>query len=563
VYSFNGINWTALPALSSIFATQGDSIAWSDVQGLWVAGGQGGTFRIATSPDGVTWIGRTSPFTTTVSSIAYSPYLNQWVAVGSGTTAIAYSRDAVTWVGAVAVVNSIVGRHVSWSADLRTYLVSLSGGGAPISYTTATSQNGVSWTTAYAAFQPESIALGSAWNGSQFIVAGSSVTDTVEVSSDGISYTSLGTSVLPLGANGVCFGIDYSVSLVVGPTYYLSLPSGETRCITGFSRGTRCFAKYATNVTSATTGSGPAQSADIIIPQGTTFVYSVNGGRSWTSRGVPAGFCVADVTYSQQLGIWMAVGNACSANTPRNTISVDGITWNQTIVVSSGLNFASIIRSDSQGLWVAGTLPGISTSPDGIVWTARSAPFTTNNVYIAYSPTLTMWVAAGGSSSSPSIASSPDGITWTTRLSNFYTRDVKWIPYLGRFVYSPGSNAGGVTMFTSSDGISWTASSVPFSPSTNGEGGIVSNGTHVYLMGLGGSGNTISAMLSTDLVSFTSLGTTLFSSGGNGCYSANSTNWVLLGYIGSTPCVRTVSSITGAVGPALVVGGSGRCTARH
>ncbi len=574
-FSYNGLDcWVPLPALSFIFTNEGNAIAWSDVQGQWVAGGQG-NFKIATSPDGFVWTGRASPFTTAVLGVAYSPFLNQWVAVGSGSTVIAYSKDAITWTQVmVAVQPNVIGRHVTWASELGMYLVSLNGE----SYSTATSPNGASWTTAYGAFHPELMTQGSVWNGTSFILAGSSSTDTIMTSVDGSNFNGLGKSKLPLVANGVCFGVDYNVSIIVGyVNFYSQSNNGSSwvKTISGLSQGNRCFAKYSTNVTSATTGTGPSQYADIVIPALFSILYSVNGGLTWTHANqstLNRNFLVTDVAYSQQLNVWVAVGHQGSVNTPRATMSNDGIVWNQTVVTLSGGGgyCVSVARSDYQGIWVTGQNSGISTSTDGITWTLRASSFSTNGVYVTYSPTLNLWVASGGATGSTSIASSTDAITWTPRVSNLYSLDVKWVPQ-GIFVASIYQTSG-VTLETSIDGISWTPSNVPFAAgvSTSGTRGVVSNGTFYYLLGYSSSGGE-TVLTSTNLSTFTSVANTTSFFGMGGCYSANSSNWVLLGLV-TSPTTRgavvTIPTSSNTFSSPITVwpgaqASNMRCTARH
>jgi hypothetical protein len=62
---------------------------------LWVAVGQGAN-TIATSPDGMHWVGGGADiFTTAGLDVYWSNSL--WVAVGQGTNTIAYSNDGIYW----------------------------------------------------------------------------------------------------------------------------------------------------------------------------------------------------------------------------------------------------------------------------------------------------------------------------------------------------------------------------------------------------------------------------------------------------------------------------------
>ena len=72
------------------------------------------------------------------------------------------------------------------------------------------------------------------------------------------------------------------------------------------------------------------------------------------------------------------------------------------------------------GLWVAvgdvvgGTDPYILTSPDGANWTSRISGATYGLDGVAWSDTLSLFVAVGDNGT---ILTSPDGVTWTSRTS--------------------------------------------------------------------------------------------------------------------------------------------------
>jgi hypothetical protein len=62
---------------------------------LWVAVGQGAN-TIATSPDGMRWLGGGADIFTVAGLDVYW-YNSLWVAVGQGTNIIAYSNDGIYW----------------------------------------------------------------------------------------------------------------------------------------------------------------------------------------------------------------------------------------------------------------------------------------------------------------------------------------------------------------------------------------------------------------------------------------------------------------------------------
>jgi hypothetical protein len=102
VYSYDGINWTGAPTSTGIFSSYGFGIAYNNKRAntitfprkLMVAVGSG-TSTIAYSDNGKTWTGVESPFT-----IGYGVAWNgtMWVAVGSGTNSIAYSYNGIDWI---------------------------------------------------------------------------------------------------------------------------------------------------------------------------------------------------------------------------------------------------------------------------------------------------------------------------------------------------------------------------------------------------------------------------------------------------------------------------------
>lgn len=98
-YSYDGIHWIGLG--KTIFTRTGDSVIYSTVHNLWIAGGScegGGGNTIATSPDGINWTGRgSSVFTTICRQITLDG--NSLVAAGQGGNVIANSTDGINWTG--------------------------------------------------------------------------------------------------------------------------------------------------------------------------------------------------------------------------------------------------------------------------------------------------------------------------------------------------------------------------------------------------------------------------------------------------------------------------------
>ena len=206
-FSRTGETW--FPSLlNSIFSTQGNAIAWHDVAAIFVAGGQG-TNTLATSSDGANWVARTNPFTTAVNGVAYAPQRATWVAVGQGTAAIAYSiNNGVTWTQSMAQASGVIGKSVSWSPQLGRFLVTLSGGVSGY-VSTASSVDGIAWSLDANAFEPQAVATGSAWNGTEFLVTGIATNMTLMSSTDSRTFSSLGNAGLSVSGLGVCWSALY------------------------------------------------------------------------------------------------------------------------------------------------------------------------------------------------------------------------------------------------------------------------------------------------------------------------------------------------------------------
>jgi len=157
------------------------------------------------------------------------------------------------------------------------------------------------------------------------------------------------------------------------------------------------------------------------------------------------GFYLYSVTYSETLGLFVAVGGDGAILT-----SPDGTTWARNSGVSTYLY--SVTYSETLGLFVAGGEYGaILTSPDGTTWTERNSGVSTYLYSVTYSETLGLFVAVGQAGT---ILTSSDGTTWTRRTSgtSVNLQAVTYSETLGLFV--AGGDLG--TILTSSDGTTWT-----------------------------------------------------------------------------------------------------------
>ena len=112
---------------------------------------------------------------------------------------------------------------------------------------------------------------------------------------------------------------------------------------------------------------------------------------SWTSRTASEASSWRSVTWSPELGIFVAVANA---GTNQVMTSPDGINWTGRTAEASDWN--SITWSPELGIFVAVAFNGtnrVMTSPDGINWTSRTASEASDWVSVTWSPELGIFVA--------------------------------------------------------------------------------------------------------------------------------------------------------------------------
>jgi hypothetical protein len=549
-YSSTGVTWTALPSLTSILTTFGYDVAWSDSQALWVAGGNGATYKIATSTDGITWSGRTSPFNTSVFGVAFSPERNVWVAAGSGTCTLASSPDGITWTLQMGTYQNIVARRVVWSSQLGVFMATLNGGPAnALAISSATSVDGVAWRTDSNIFNTSSTGFGVAWNGTQFMLTGQGVNSTSQLntlasSTDGIVIAELGSAVFTIIGNDACWGSDYGRWVFGGQgtntVYSVLVSTGVTVSYSPYSiAGFKCSARYAV-APIFTPSAGPIVLADVVVVgiSTNTIAYSLTGGRYWAPLGKKY-FSVTGgaVKYSVEQSKWIATGTNSAGGGSTFLSSTNGITWTDIPGINlptAGCN--GLLWSANRSVWMVGLGGTVATSSDGITWTNVTTGVTGFADGITHSPALQLFVVAGAivTPQSIAIASSSDAITWTTRFTagTQYATTANWAPELGQFFVGHTCNPAtcGMPAVTSADGIAWTTRgtlSLPtiFSAEWNGT---------VWL--LGGTGIAFSA---DGITSTTINGSPYINTALGSFWSANHRRWGVTGQQTTFPSSQT------------------------
>jgi len=495
-YSLNGgMTWTGVTA--SLLTTAGLTVAYNGslTNPLWIAGGQGPTYNMVYSIDGINWTGIASTFSTSCRSIVYSSQLGRWIAVGQGTNTIMYSTTGISgWTAAsLNAFSGNGGNSVVWNGSMFLAL------GIGNIYDLATSTDGINW-TGQKVFQGGSGYGGytAYWNGSIWIIGGS----TNLINCMYYSTNSLGTSWLQVNNTNplftTCYSITWNGSIYVGVgspasngitnsiaysndgTTWIGITGNTIFATTGYSviwNGSSFLASgqdatdyYAYSITGyngwTVIGKGAFTTSvnslcwnkiapdNVIVAggQGTNTLAYSNDGQNWTDLGVSI-FSTACHSIVHNGVLWVAAGKTT------NTLaySYNGINWTGIVAASAFLTqgYASAYANEL-GIWVAvgeGT-NSIMWSTNGIAWTGITAKtvFSLYGYSIAWNGTI--FVAVG--SATNTIAYSYDGKIWTGILAANAFSAVGYGLCWNGSIWVAGGNSTTFTILTSINGTSWT-----------------------------------------------------------------------------------------------------------
>jgi len=243
-------------------------ICWSPELGLFCAVSWSGTYRVATSPDGVTWTSRAAAAGEWY-GVCWSAELALFCAVGynSGTYRVMTSPNGINWTGQTADANNWFA--VTWSAELALFCA-VAGSGT---YRVMTSPNGINWTGQTAAEANNWLDI--CWSRELGLFCAVATTGTYRVmtSSNGIAWTGQSAAA----ANLWC-GVAWSPEL-------------------------RLFCAVATST-----------SAVMTSPDAVT----------WTGQTPAEANAWREVAWSPGLGLFCAVA---VGGTNRSMVSKDGVNW--------------------------------------------------------------------------------------------------------------------------------------------------------------------------------------------------------------------------------------------
>ena len=275
-------------------------------------------------------------------------------------------------------------------------------------------------------------------NAQKLWVAVGSGTNSIAYSSNGITWTGVGTTNLSSGGAAVAW--NGSLWVAVG--------SGTNSIVTS-SDGVNWTGR--SNIFN-NAGNGIAWNGSLWVAVGngtSDTIATSSDGITWTGGGKTI-FTVEGRSVAWNGSLWVAVGDGSS-----NTIatSVDGLTWTgcgKTVFTTKGYNVTW-----NGSLWVAvgsGT-NSIATSRDGTTWYGQGgSTFSGHGQGIAWNGIYFVAVGYG----SNTIAASVDGFTWNGLGSIIFSGEGLSIAWNGSY-WVAGGGYGTNTFATSGDGVTWAA----------------------------------------------------------------------------------------------------------
>ena len=434
--SSDAINWTSRTSGTTNGLL---SVAFSEPLGLFVAVGADGT--ILTSPDAVDWTSRTSDVSVTLNTIVYSETLNLFV-IGGNSGTILTSPGGTNWTLQVSGVSTNL-LSVVYSESLGLFVAV----GFVVGEETVilTSSNGVGWISRDSGLSGDAlrsvtyseslglfVAVGQIYSHSRGIIL---------TSPDAINWTSLTVSPVSYSLYFITYSEPLGLFLGVG------LSSETFTSTDGTNWIYKNFALTAREITSI----AYSESLGLFVAVGGGTVLTSPDAINWVlnSSILPDYF----VGYFEERGIFIMTGKESYYGYETILTSPDGINWTTVWTADARFTLRSVTYSESLGLFVAvGGAGRIFTSPDAINWTSQISG--TEYYYlnsVAYSESLGLFVVVGTtpSSSSGIILTSTDAINW--EMSDTMPTIFSVIYAENKFVV-----VGSGRILISSDGINWS-----------------------------------------------------------------------------------------------------------
>jgi len=435
----------------SVFSNTCNDAIWNGK--IWIAVGNG-INSIATSQNGIHWVGRGSSIFSSGNAIRWNRKTSLIVATGNG--GIAYSYDGIYWK-----LNTIFTNAISIECNETMWV---STGSNESNETIAYSYNGIDWDYAVNSFDISSNKI--IWNGSFWVIIGQNTAgNNIATSQDGINWifsTILnGThlhNVIYNSLEQITFFVDSTNNLYETKTNDFSNLSLLTTSVSNliyngnyYLFGSQNIFQYSPDI--EFTSLYKSGSFDINNPAFTIHQFAWNYPNIGSSAILPMTIAVGSgdntIGYSYDGIKWYGNGNSIFTNHANQVI------WNG--------HFWSIVGSGSNG-WIA-------TSLDGILWKIRDSIIMTEGMDIAWNGHF--FIAVGQNEGQGIIAISYDGISWDNIPNTLFTiiTKVVWTGYIW-VIYGVSSTNN---VATSIDGINWSTMNISISNFSNNYCPIVTN----------------------------------------------------------------------------------------
>jgi collagen type VII alpha len=214
-----------------------------------------GTNTLASSLDGITFIGLGNPFgtpgvgTARGNDVVFAPEIHLWVAGGYGADLIVYSTAGTSWSAATSA-DTIFGEvfGVEWSSDWRIFWACGSNGtNGASSSNIATSPDGINWTPSASSL---TVMTGIVYTikyspAFQAVVAVGSGTNNIIYSADGYNWNAV-------SAQGAIFNTAYAICVGIGQSLWMAMGTSTNTIAT--STTTTTFTGLGTPIFTGTNG---------------------------------------------------------------------------------------------------------------------------------------------------------------------------------------------------------------------------------------------------------------------------------------------------------------------
>ena len=479
--------WTARASVNGQ-SNRWTSICWSPELRIFVAVAESFALnnRVMTSPDGITWTGRTSANDSYAwQSVCWSPELRIFVAVASsGDNKVMTSSDGITWAGQTSSNETNGWWGVCWSPQLRIFVAVASSG----SNTVMTSSDGITWNGRTSSNETNGW-WGVCWSPqlSLFVAVSRNGSNRVMTSPDGTTWTGRTSSNETNSWRDVCWSGELGLFVAVGY-------SGSNRVMTS-SNGITWTGRLSPNEENEWWGVCWSPELRLFVAVANTGTHRVmisNNGTTWTGQLVPNTGNWRNVCWSPELGLFAATANfggnfrvmtsSLKGRPPTsynvfdssfNSIDENGNwTFSNRIYqnISGGINDLSWAAVNGYYALAKQAYPSLNPYSSGAkavqTWTVNTQGVPSNCYWrdVCWSPELRIFVAVAVPVPGPTayVMYSSNGIQWTSvSVDNNHWFCVEWSPQLRIFVALAMGGATNNRLMTSNNGKDWTMRPLP------------------------------------------------------------------------------------------------------